>query len=210
MKPDRGNRKARGRNVITQAHPRSFSVPLCPWGGSPVQTMTQNDVIDLLQKRIAGLFAAIEAMKNDDVMIIVPRESLVAVVKTLQTGSTLGFTTLMNHLGADYGDRFAVIYNLYSPGLRRKVTVKSFLDREQPEVASLEPLFPGISWYERETFDMFGIRFINHRSLKRLLLPDDWTGHPLRKDYVYPESYNGLTTAREPLSAPSGSGEPHV
>jgi len=105
----------------------------------------------------------------------------------------------MNQLGADYGDRMAVIYNLYSPALKEKITVKVYLDREQPEIASLERAFPGIGWYERETYDMLGIRFSGHSNLKRLLLPEDWTGYPLRKDYVYPTNYNGIDTPREDL-----------
>jgi len=169
-------------------------------------TNPQNDMIDIIKTRLGEHALSIEAMKNDDVMIVVAKENLVSAMQTLKTGESLGFTTLMNQLGADYGDRMAVIYNLYSSALRRKVTVKAFLDREQPEVHSLESVFRGINWYERETFDLLGIRFTGHSNLKRLLLPEDWTGHPLRKDYVYPDSYQGIVTAREDLLTKTTAG----
>jgi NADH-quinone oxidoreductase subunit C len=147
-------------------------------------------------------------MKNNDLMLVVDKDLLVFVTGILKNDPQFGFSTLMNHLGVDYGDRMAVIYNLYSAGLRRKITIKSYLDRGNPEAPSLEQQFRGITWYERETFDLLGIRFIGHSNLKRLLLPDDWEGHPLRKDYVYPATYNGMETTRVDLlddSSPAGS-----
>ncbi len=169
----------------------------------------QTDIIESIKSRLGETVQSVAEMKNNDVMIVVAKDNLVSAMRMLKTDEQLRFGVLMNHLGADYGDRMAVIYNLYSPLLRAKISVKTFLDRERPEVPSLEGLYRGISWYERETFDLLGIRFIGHSNLKRLLLPEDWTGHPLRKDYVYPESYHGLDTKREDLldeSAPGGGG----
>ena len=153
----------------------------------------------LIAEKLGEAVQSMEEMKNNDLMIVLDSKRLVTSMGTLKNDPALGFSTLMNQLGVDYGDRFAVIYNLYSPVLRKKITVKVHLDREQPEIASLERAFPGISWFERETYDLLGIRFSGHSNMKRLLLPDDWEGYPLRKDYVYPSSYNGIDTSRKDM-----------
>jgi NADH-quinone oxidoreductase subunit C len=163
---------------------------------------------NLIRAELGEAVRSIDEMKNDDLMIVLDPKHLVTAVGTLKNDPALGFSTLMNHLGVDYGDRMAVIYNLYSPALRTKITVKVYLDRKQPEVPSLERAFPGIGWYERETYDLLGIRFADHSNLKRLLLPEDWQGHPLRKDYVYPTSYNGIDTARKDLLDEAGEEGP--
>ncbi|HTG01914.1 MAG TPA: NADH-quinone oxidoreductase subunit C [Nitrospirota bacterium] len=172
--------------------------------------MELHNFITLIQERLAGKVLSVAEMKNDDVMITTDREHFAEVVAILKNNSSFRFSTLMNQSGADYTDTLAVMVNLYSGFLRRKVTVKAFLQRENPEIDSLVPLFRGIDWYERETFDMFGIRFLGHPNLKRLLLPDDWEGYPLRKDYVYPHSYNGMETGRADLLDVDAAGEAHV
>lgn len=161
--------------------------------------MDRQELITLLRRMLSPAALSVEAMNNDDVMILLEARDLVASVGTLKNDPTLGFSTLMNHLGVDYGDRMAVVYNLYSPVLRRKITIKVHLDRARPEAPSLERAFPGINWFERETYDLLGIRFTGHSNLKRLLLPEDWEGHPLRKDYRAPERYQGIETARPDL-----------
>lgn len=170
--------------------------------------MDRAQLISMLSSRLGSALLSAEEMKNDDILLVVDRQQLVAAAGMLKNDPALSFTTLMNHLGADYGDRLAVIYNLYSPLIRNKITIKVYLDRGDPSVPSLERAFPGIGWYERETYDLLGIRFTGHSNLKRLLLPDDWEGHPLRKDYVYPASYHGIETGRPNLlddaTAPGG------
>lgn len=165
----------------------------------------------LLAEKLSDAVRSMDAMLNNDLLVVVDEKRLIDAVGTLKNEPSLGFSTLMNHLGVDYGDRMAVIYNLYSPLLRQKVTVKAFLERDAPEVPSLVRAFPGIDWFERETYDLLGIRFTGHGNLKRLLLPEDWEGHPLRKDYVLPETYGGMETARHDLfDAENGGGEDHV
>ncbi|MDH4161768.1 MAG: NADH-quinone oxidoreductase subunit C [Nitrospirota bacterium] len=161
--------------------------------------MAQEKLQNLISAKLGASVRSMEAMKNNDLMVVLDLKDFIASLGTLKNDPALGFSTLMNHLGVDYGDRMAVIYNLYSQVHRAKITVRVFLDRKQPEIPSLERAFPGIGWYERETFDLLGIRFTGHSNMKRLLLPEDWEGYPLRKDYVYPTSYNGIETAREDL-----------
>lgn len=173
--------------------------------------MQRNLLMETIQNRLGPVVLSLEPMKNEDLMVLIDRKDLVSAAGVLKNDPSLCFSTLMNHLGIDYGDRLAVVYNLYSPLLRQKITLKAFLGPDDLEVPSLERAFPGINWYERETFDLFGIRFIGHSNLKRLLLPDDWIGHPLRKDYAYPDSYNGMETGRaDLLDDPDLTGIIHV
>lgn len=91
------------------------------------------------------------------------------------------------------GGTLSVYYHLYSVSLKHKVTIKTSADRENPEVDSVEPVWKTADWHEREAYDMFGIIFLNHPNLQRILMPYDWdAGYPLRKDYKNPEFYKGM------------------
>ena len=79
--------------------------------------------------------------------------------------------------------RFEVVYHLHSIERNYRVRLKCRIRGADPVIESVTPVWRSANWYERETFDLFGIRFLNHPDLRRILLPDDWEGHPLRKDY---------------------------
>jgi NADH-quinone oxidoreductase subunit C len=79
--------------------------------------------------------------------------------------------------------RFEVVYHLHSIARNLRLRVKCRLGGENPEIDSVTAVWRGANWYERETFDLFGVRFRNHPDLRRIMLPEDWEGHPLRKDY---------------------------
>ena len=83
-------------------------------------------------------------------------------------------------------------YNLHSMEYRHKIEVVISHDRKDPKVASIEQLWRIGDWFERETYDMFGIEYTGHRDLRRILCPDDWEGWPLRKDYKEQETYHGI------------------
>ena len=161
--------------------------------------MKRKDLIELLQSKMGRSIVRIEEMPNNDIIMEIYTDDLVPVMVSMKKDEDLRFTTLMNQLGVDYGESFAVIYNLYSFDLDNKLTVKVYMDKDNPEVDSVEHIFRGVNWFERETYDLLGIRFKGHGNLERLLLPPDWEGHPLRKDYVYPEVYNGLELKRKTL-----------
>ncbi|MFB6347635.1 MAG: NADH-quinone oxidoreductase subunit C, partial [bacterium] len=98
-------------------------------------------------------------------------------------------------LGGDHrpaDDKLIVIYHLYSMSQDHWIILKVFLNENEPVIPSMTDLYRTADWHERETYDMLGIRFRNHPDLRRLLLPEDWHGHPLRKDYQFPEEYRGL------------------
>jgi NADH-quinone oxidoreductase subunit C len=79
--------------------------------------------------------------------------------------------------------RFEVVYHLQSVSKKERIRIKARLSGENPEIESAVPVYRSADWYERETFDFFGVRFLNHPDLRRIMLPEDWEGYPLRKDY---------------------------
>lgn len=79
--------------------------------------------------------------------------------------------------------RFQVVYHLHSLEHNKRLRLKCRVQGESPEIDSVTPVWRGAAWYEREVFDLFGIRFREHPDLRRIMMPDDWEGHPLRKDY---------------------------
>jgi len=92
-----------------------------------------------------------------------------------------------------FTDDFAVIYHLYSYEKEHGVVLHVDVSRAQASVSSVADIWPAADWHEREAFDLLGVAFDGHPDLRRILLPDDWEGHPLRKDYVAPKDYNWLT-----------------
>jgi NADH-quinone oxidoreductase subunit C len=103
---------------------------------------------------------------------------------------------LMDHLeclaGADYKDRIEVVYIVYSMKHGHRYALKCRMPREAPRLPSVESVWGVANWHEREAFDMFGVVFEGHSDLRRILLPDDWEGHPLRKDYEFPTTYRDM------------------
>lgn len=95
------------------------------------------------------------------------------------------------------GGTLSVYYHLHSIKLNHKVTVKVSTPRENPEVESVEPIWKCANWHEREVYDMYGIKFLHHPDLRRILMPYDWEDgyYPLRKDYKNPEFYQGMKIA---------------
>ena len=79
--------------------------------------------------------------------------------------------------------RFQLSYHILSHALKERIRLRVLLDEAEPSVDSITPVWPGANFYEREVFDLFGIHFADHPDLRRIMLPDDWEGHPLRKDY---------------------------
>ena len=100
--------------------------------------------------------------------------------------------------GTDYPERgqIHVAYHLWSYTRRHRAVVKVLLPREDPVMRTLSGVWPVAIWQERECFDLLGVRFVGHPDLRRILLPDDWVGHPLRKDFVEATHYHGIPTTR--------------
>ncbi|MFA6599029.1 MAG: NADH-quinone oxidoreductase subunit C [Ignavibacteriaceae bacterium] len=91
------------------------------------------------------------------------------------------------------GGTFSVVYHLESMTLRHKLVLRTSTSKDNPEVETVSKVWACADWHEREAFDMFGIKFLNHPDLRRILMPYDWEGgYPLRKDYKNPEFYQGM------------------
>lgn len=120
-----------------------------------------------------------------EITITVPRESIVAVCRTLKT--THGFNMLADLCGADRGPeedpRFEVNYHLFSTKHHNRLRLKVLLTEDEPKVESVVSIWRTANWHERETYDLVGVIFENHPDLRRILLPSDFDGHALRKDY---------------------------
>ena len=119
-------------------------------------------------------------MQIEKPLALVRKENLLEVAAKVKE---MGFNHLSVVTGIDYVDRFEVIYNFFSYGKKENLVLKVILDHEAPEVESLASHWKGADWLERETYDLVGIRFTGHPNLTRILLPEGWKGHPLRKDY---------------------------
>jgi NADH-quinone oxidoreductase subunit C len=103
------------------------------------------------------------------------------------------FDSLMLLTGMDYTQgRLGVVYHLHSMKWNHKIVLKVEVTVDQPHVHSVESVWKTANWHEREAFDMYGLLFDGHSDLRRILMPDDWEGYPLRKDYQVPEFYNGM------------------
>ncbi len=107
----------------------------------------------------------------------------------------------------DNPPRLDVVYHLFSYVHRHAFVLRVALPREDPHVPTVETAWPVANWHEREAFDLFGIVFDGHSDLRRILLPDDWPGHPLRRDWTEPESYQGLPVKARTLEQRLQDGE---
>jgi NADH-quinone oxidoreductase subunit C len=121
---------------------------------------------------------------------------LEAVCKELHQNPATYFDQLSCVTGIDNGPQantMEVVYTLYSIPFNQSLMLKVILPREKPEVESVVSIWKSANWLEREVYDMFGIQFKNHPDLRRILMPADWEGYPLRKDYKHEETYRGIT-----------------
>lgn len=139
------------------------------------------------------------SVEHDQPAFVVSGETLLNLAAFLRDEPDLQFVRLVDLCAIDYltadqfvrarlgaRARFEVVYHFHSFALQRWVRVRVPVAAEADEVPSLTPLWPGANWFEREVYDLFGLRFANHPDLTRILMPDEWEGNPLRKDYQPP------------------------
>jgi NADH-quinone oxidoreductase subunit C len=100
-------------------------------------------------------------------------------------------------------NKFSIVYHLTSIPFNKSITLKVFINVKNAICPTISEIHKGADWHEREIFDLFGITFTGHKNLKRILLPDDWVGHPLRKDYQTEEFYKGIKIDYENSDKPS-------
>jgi NADH-quinone oxidoreductase subunit C len=150
--------------------------------------MSAADLIAALSAAVPG--AAYEELQSADSGInptlLVPAEHLLATCRALRETPGLAFHAFSDVTAVDFHPqrepRYDVVYHVVSPHRRARVRLKVRLGADQ-SISSVISVWPGAGWMEREVFDLFGIVFEGHDDLRRLMMPDDWEGHPLRKDY---------------------------
>ena len=121
-----------------------------------------------------------------ELTVVVPKERIVELCAFLKEDVELRFELLADLCGIDMftaSKRFGVIYNVYSFTNRFRMRLKTFTEEENPKVPTVTGVWGTANWHERETYDLMGIKFDGHPDLRRILLPEDWEGHPLRKEY---------------------------
>jgi NADH-quinone oxidoreductase subunit C len=144
-----------------------------------------NVVVDALRSWSANAISEVIEFRGETT-IVLARKVLRTAAECCRGEEKLQFNLLTDATCLDrfpMEPRFELNYHLVSIPLRQKVRLRVRLSGDDPVVDSLVPVWPGANWLEREIFDLFGIRFTDHPDLRRILLPDDWEGHPLRKDY---------------------------
>jgi NADH-quinone oxidoreductase subunit C len=140
----------------------------------------------------------LDPKKDKDPWFVCEAESIVLVATWLRDEPLLAFESLECLTGTDYPDASAihVTLHLWSYLRRHRAVVKVLLPRDLPVMPTLSAVWPVAIWQERECFDLLGVRFEGHPDLRRILLPDDWVGHPLRKDFQEAPDYHGIPTTR--------------
>jgi NADH-quinone oxidoreductase subunit C len=162
--------------------------------------MDSTTLVALLQEAVPG--AGIESAPTVDLhsVIVAPRDAVPPLARTLREHPDLAFDVLLEVTAADFWPReprFELVYILLSVRHRHRLRVKVPLRADDAHVATVSAVWPAANWLEREVWDMFGIVFDGHPDPRRLLMPEDWDGFPLRKDY--PVQIRKTPTSSEPL-----------
>jgi NADH-quinone oxidoreductase subunit C len=148
------------------------------------QLKDRPEVLALMEASPNGVTGA--KFDRNELTISVDRNALRNACLTLKNHPQLQYNALSDITCVDWyprEPRFEVIYHLFSTANKRYLRLKVRLQGDDANVDSLTPLWPGANFFEREVFDLFGVRFDEHPDLRRIMMPDDWEGHPLRKDY---------------------------
>jgi NADH-quinone oxidoreductase subunit C len=162
--------------------------------------MTASAVYERLKARCGEGVVSVELDAKDPWILVAPG-ALVDVCAQARDDAELRCEALSNLTGVDYKAQgwIEVVYHLYSYTHRHYVILKVRTPRDAAELPSVEGVWKAANWLEREVYDLLGVTFTGHSDLRRLLMPEDWIGHPLRKDFVEPEEYHGISTRRESL-----------
>lgn len=148
--------------------------------------LAPKDIAEKIKEKFSDQLVEIVEFR-DQVSVIVKRGLIVAILRFLHDDPLLSFDHLQDLTAVDYIKkkeiRFEVVYNLYSIRYRHKIRIRAQVPENDPKIDSVVPIWAGANWHERECYDMFGILFTGHPDLRRILMPEDWEGFPLRKDY---------------------------
>ena len=169
---------------ITGPNPTMYTVPRESTGAYLAIPSQAERALEKLQEQFPETF--FEARRfRDELTVYVPREQIATVCAFLKSDSELQFAMLSDLTGNDWPDRdprFEVIYHLYSLATNSRLRLKVRVPEDDITVPTVTKVWRTANWHEREVFDMYGLIFEGHPDLRRILLPDEWEGHPLRQD----------------------------
>jgi NADH-quinone oxidoreductase subunit C len=160
--------------------------------------MTTQEIHDRLKARFGDAVGPLSEPKMDAFCTVKP-EALVEVCRFLKTEPGLELDFLEDETAVDWPKRnvIEIVYHLLSYRHRHAIVLKVEADRASPSVPTVECVWKTANWFEREIWDLFGVDFPGHPDLRRIMLPDDWVGHPLRKDYQEAGGWHGISNVRE-------------
>jgi NADH-quinone oxidoreductase subunit C len=159
---------------------------------TPDKSQKLNLCQEIAQKIEKKFPKSIDGEQNEKWIQLKP-ENWFEIANYLKSDEGLFFDSLQCNTGVDIGEGFLDSrYNLHSMKHLNSIEIRIKVSIENPEIPSVEKIWRVADWFERETYDMFGIVFSSHSDLRRILLPEDWEGWPLRKDYEVQETYHGI------------------
>src|SRR5690606_34646559 len=154
-----------------------------------------NEVAAFINAKVSGANATVNTPENGDASITVDASKILEVCQALKTGEH-EFNVLQAISAVDYKENLELVYVLASFSKNTELLLKVKLPRgtndNLPQINSVTSVWSAANWQEREAFDMMGVKFLGHPDHRRILTPDDWEGHPLRKDYVVQEKYHDM------------------
>lgn len=145
--------------------------------------MSVQVAVDKLKAKFGETVLAVSEFRGETT-VVVKKEEIVAVCAFLK--GELGFNFLTDLCSIDYlgqAPRFIVVYQLYNIGTHKRLRIKAAVEESDARIDTVSGVWATANWLERECYDLMGIVFNNHPDPRRILMPDDWIGHPLRKDY---------------------------
>jgi NADH-quinone oxidoreductase subunit C len=145
--------------------------------------MTENAAVGKLKEKFSGSVLDVTEFRGEST-VTVKKEDIVAICAFAK--KELGYNLLSDVCGVDYlgrAPRFMVVYHLFNISTKERLRLKAPVEEKDPRIDTVSGVWATANWHERECWDLMGIVFNNHPDLRRILMPDDWEGHPLRKDY---------------------------
>ncbi|MCX7625932.1 MAG: NADH-quinone oxidoreductase subunit C [Candidatus Sumerlaeaceae bacterium] len=159
--------------------------------------LTLSQIVEYIRSEVGPDAVSEVVLEGHTPWIRIAPEHFRRVMQMLREHPQMSFDYLQLVTGVDWGDRFDVVYHIYSMSLGHKIALKVAIERNSPRIPTVCDLWPAADWHEREQYDLMGIVFEGHPDLRRILCPEDWEGHPLRKDYVQPIEYHGISNVRQ-------------
>ena len=157
--------------------------------------MKAEEIIDLIEKELGQQTVTGKNLDALQPYIYVSKDRISEVLKFLKYNKETFFDLLSCLTGIDNGplkNTMEVVYSLYSIPHAHNLHVRVLLERTAPEIQTASFIWRTAEWHERETYDLLGVKFIGHPDLRRILLPANWEGYPLRKDYKEQDTFHGI------------------